>query len=185
MNRENMTTSQIAPIILRPLRATVIAYIVSGIALIALGLVLVFGVLSLNFSMVAAGPVVSLPFTLPFAIPLVAVGLVLALRGPRMAAILSDDSAEIRNTFSTRVIPRKRVVGSDVVVGFYGTISPVIVWRDPSRKGRKNRTTVVTFLTPAIASSPLGAELPAMTQQLNDWCSGHTAHAAADGEHDD
>ena len=162
-------TSEALPITLKPLKATAIAYVVFGILFIALGAFIAIGPITLTLS--DGGPFdPSLLFGLPFGVPIAALGLVFAIRGPRMRVVLTDTDATIRNVFYTRVIPRKLVRNLGYKWTIYALSYPGIEWHDPSRKKKKTRVTVINFLSTAPVATSLQSRADDMTSILRRWC---------------
>jgi hypothetical protein len=171
------------PIVLRPITATSIAYVVVGILFLAFGLVIVIGVLSLDFSGIPGGAASSLPFTLPLGVPIAGCGVILLFRGPAQKVVLTDEDATVHNVFYTRRIPRNLVTGMGYRLTTFRAPYPGIAWDDPTKKQRKHpRTpkkhlTVVNFLSSAAVRTKLQDQADNQTDRLKIWCeAGQPSH---------
>lgn len=88
---------------------------------------------------VGAGCFVPLPTqtSVPFAIVWLAACVLGAVRGYRLAVIITADAVVVRGLFRTRTIPRRSIVAI--------TLGPALSWLD--RSGRCRRTPIIVLMT--------------------------------------
>jgi hypothetical protein len=114
------------PVVLRTQFATRVLNVGLGIVLFAAGLIIAVSPLFVG------GPPAVYFLSIGFAIPFVFFGGMFSLRGNKVGAVLSEQSAEVIGWFTTRSVERSRI--TEV------TSAPTIVWTDAS--GTVRRTSV-------------------------------------------
>lgn len=156
-------------IVLRPLTITTVAVLVFGIIFFAFGLLFIFGPLALIWSDPTGDHTdLSWMIGLSLTVPISGMGLLFLFRGSRRRLILTDDEAVLHEMFRTYRIPRNRATGVTSVITMNATSCAAIEWKDP--KGDKERTTKVSFLSPAAVGGAGKAKLEAMTDTVREWC---------------
>jgi hypothetical protein len=161
---------QTLPLVLRPVRSTIIATTVVCGVFVVIGLV----VLLYPFTLDDPSPGDFIGFTI-FGGPIIAIFLFMMIRTWTEKLVLAEDYALVRNIFYTRRIPRDLVLGWEYATAFFAAGNPAIRWQRKHKRGERARVhiTRINFLTPAALELPIdlgGRDVEAMSRVLHDWC---------------
>ncbi len=159
-------------IVIRPLRATVGAYIVVSLFVIGVGVLATAGPLALELSDPTGPFDLSFLFGLPLTIPACFVGFFLAIRGSTAKVTLTATEARVQNLVRTTTIPRALIVQLTTRRSwgvYYSTTYPAIAWRDPKREGTGPRITGIHILGSAAIRTSLQDAVDRKTELLRAW----------------